>query len=100
MIVDGLGRAVALNIVPSNWHDLRAVEPLMENFAGCLALAERGFDAKGFREMLLSLAATPCIPPRQTNRIQYHFHKLACAPRHVVENFFARIKRRRRISTR
>ena len=100
VIVDGLGRAVGLNLVPGNRHDLKAVELLMDKFAGCFVLADRGFDAKAFREKLLSLGATPCIPPRQTNRIQYHYSKLAYAHRHVVENFFARIKRRRRISTR
>ena len=100
VIVDGLGRAVGLNLVPGNRHDLKAVEFLMNKFAGCFVLADRGFDAKAFREKLLGLGATPCIPPRQTNLIQYHYSKLAYAHRHVVEIFFARIKRRRRISTR
>jgi len=100
VIVDGLGRAVGLNLVAGNRHDLRAVEPLMDQFSGFMAIADRGFDAKAFREKLISCDATPCIPPRQTNRIQYYYSKLAYAHRHVVENFFARIKRRRRISTR
>ena len=100
VIVDGLGGAVGLNLVPGNRHDLKAVELLMDKFAGCFVLADRGFHAKAFREKLLGLGATPCIPPRQTKRIQYYHSTLAYAHRHVVENFFARIKRRRRISTR
>ena len=101
VIVDRLGRAVGLNLVPGYRHDLKAVELLMDKFAGRFVLADRDFDAKAFREKLLGLGATPCIPPRQTNRIQYYYSTLAYAHRHVVENwFFARIKRRRRISTR
>lgn len=99
-VVDGLGRAVGLNLVAGNRHDLRAVDPLRERLAGCWVVADRGFDAKTFRQELLDLAATPCIPPRQSNRIQYHYSELLYSHRHVVENFFARIKRYRRVGTR
>ena len=58
VIVDGLGRAVGLNLVAGNRHDLRAVEPLMEQFSGCMAIADRGFDAKSFRGKLLRCDAT------------------------------------------
>ena len=76
------------------------MELLTDKFAGCFVFADGGFDAKAFREKLVSLGPTLCILPRQTNKIQYHYSKLAYAHRHVVENFFARIKRRRRISAR
>lgn len=99
-VVDGLGRAVGLALVAGNRHDLRAVETLLETLADCWVVADRGFDAKTFREDLLRRGATPCIPPRLSNRIQYHYSELLYAHRHVVENFFARIKRFRRVGTR
>ncbi len=72
--------------MPGNRHDLKAVELLTDKFAGCFVLADRGFDAKAFREKLLSLGATPCVPPRQTNRIQYHYSKLTIARVAMVTN--------------
>jgi transposase len=99
-VVDGLGRAVGLHLVAGNRHDLRAVDPLLEKLAECWVIADRGFDAKDFRREIISRGSTPCIPPRVSSRIQHHFSKLLYRHRHVVENFFGRIKRRRRIGTR
>ena len=61
VVVDCLGRAVGLNLVPGNRHDLKAVNPLIEKLAGCLAIVDREFDAKKFREELIRLDATACI---------------------------------------
>ena len=99
-VVDGLGRAVGLNLVAGNRHDLRAVDPLLEKLGDSWVIADRGFDAKDFRQEIISRGSTPCIPPRVSSRIQHHFSKVLYRHRHVVENFFGRIKRRRRIGTR
>ncbi len=99
-VVDGLGRAIGLHLVAGNRHDLRAVEPLLDKLANCRVIADRGFNAKDFRQEIISRGSTPCIPPRVSSRIQYHFSKLLYRHRHVVGNFNARIKRRRRIGTR
>ncbi len=99
-VVDGLGRAVGLNIVAGNRHDLRAIATLVSALARCWVIADRGFDSKSFRQDLAAAGATTCIPPRKSSRIQYHFSETLYKHRHVVENFFARIKRFRRVGTR
>jgi transposase len=78
----------------------RAVDPLLDKFADCWVIADHGFDAKDFHQQIISRGSIPCIPPRVSSRIQHHFSKLLNRHRHVVENFFVRIKRRRRIGTR
>ena len=60
----------------------------------------RGFDSKILRGNLTALNAAPCIPPGKTSKIDYAFSKVLYAQRHVVENFFGRIKRPRRVGTR
>ena len=100
VIVDGLGRATGLNLVPGNRNDLRAVTVLIEKLADCWVIGDRGFDARTFRDELIAVNANPCIPPRISNKIQYYYSELLYAHRHVVENFFARIKRMRRVGTR
>ena len=99
-VVDGLGRAVGLNLVAGNRHDLRAIAALISTLARCWVIADRGFDSKSFRQDLAASGVTTCIPPRKSSRIQYHFSKALYKHRHVVENFFARIKRYRRVGTR
>ena len=99
-VVDGLGRAVGLNLVAGNRHDLRAIAALIDTLSHCWVIADRGFDSKCFRQDLAASGATICIPPRASSRIRYHYSKALYKHRHVVENFFARIKRHRRVGTR
>jgi hypothetical protein len=59
LIVDGLGRAVGLNLVSGNQHDLTAVEQLIENSSSFMAIPDLGFDAKGLRKTLFSRGKRP-----------------------------------------
>lgn len=99
-VVDGLGRATGLSLAPGNRNDLRAVATLIDHMADCWVIGDRGFDAGTFRRELLAVDAKPCIPPRCSSKIQHYYSELLYAHRHVVENFFARIKRMRRVGTR
>lgn len=99
-VVDGLGRAIGLNLAAGNRNDLRAIAPLIEKLQDCWVIGDRGFDAGTFRRELLAANARPCIPPRVCNKLKYHYSELLYRHRHVVENFFARIKRMRRVGTR
>jgi transposase len=99
-VVDGIGRLVGLNLAPGQRHDLRACAPLQPQLAGKWAVADRGFDANGFRRELAQSGAHICIPPRQSRRTPIYFSRELYRRRHVVENFFSRIKRHRRIATR
>ncbi len=99
-VVDGLGRAVGLNLVAGNRDDVHAMTPLIKLLAGCWVAADRGFSFKNFRSALLQVGAIPCIPPRKRSRINYDYSATFYAHRHVIENFFSRIKRKRRVGTR
>ena len=100
VVVDALGRAVGLNLDAGNRHDLKVVTPILEKVAQCWAVADRGFAFGQFRKELMARGARPCIPPKQSDRIQCYYSQTLYAHRHVVENFFGRIKRLRRIATR
>jgi transposase len=41
-----------------------------------------------------------CIPPKANRKIQYYYNKELYKHRHVIENFFGRIKIYRRVATR
>ncbi len=99
-VVDGIGRAIGLNLAPGQQHDLRACAPIQAHLEGSWAVADRGFDANEFRRHLASSGAFTCIPPRRRRRTPIYFSRRLYRHRHVVENFFSRIKRHRRIATR
>lgn len=100
VVVDGVGRAVALSLASGPCNDLHACRPLWSSLRGHWVIADRGFDADWFRDDLARSGAWICIPPRIGRRITYHFSPQLYRHRHTVENFFARIKRLRRIATR
>jgi transposase len=88
-VVDGVGIAVGLNLTSGQQHDLRACKPLETKLHGRWAVADKAFDSNGLRHRLAASGAMVCIPPKGTRRIAVHF-----------KNYFARIKRHRRIATR
>jgi transposase len=99
-IVDGRGRALALGLAAGQRHDLKAMEPLLPCLRGHHAVADRAFDSQPLRLRLRLWRTRVCIPPQPNRRHQPAFHRGYYRCRHRVENFFCRIKRYRRISTR
>ncbi len=99
-IVERGGRAVALGLAEGQRHDLLAVESLL----GCLrwrwGVGDKGFAADTFRTRLRRQGTRVCIPPQSLRRCPAAFHRGYYRWRHKIENFFCRIKRHRRISTR
>jgi transposase len=99
-VVDAVGRAVGLALAPGQQYDPRACAPLAPHLAGKWVLADKGFDSAEFRTDLVRTGAMVCIPPLCTRRINYYFSRQLYRHRHTVENFFGRIKRNRRVTTR
>lgn len=67
--------------------------------AGAL-IGDRGYDADWFRNALIEMGISPCIPSRSGRKVPIphdpDLHRL----RHRIENMFARLKDWRRIATR
>lgn len=99
-LVDALGRPVELTVAPGPQHDLLACAPLLPRLRDGWLLADRGFDADALRRQLDEQGVSCCIPPRSGRRWPSRFSRRLYRQRHTVENFFARIKRHRRIATR
>ena len=72
--------------------------PLLE---ADVVLADKGFDAD--ERVLLPLAQagkTAVIPPRANRKIQREYDKDLYKARHLIENFFAKLKLYRALATR
>lgn len=99
-LVDFFGRAIAICLAAGNRHDLPATEPLRDQVPGPWLIGDRGFDSPPLRQLLAEKGIHACIPPKANSSVQYFYSKSLYRSRHVVENFFQRIKRFRRIGTR
>ncbi len=63
-------------------------------------LADKGYDANWFREVLIKRGISPCIPPKRNRRQQIAYDKALYRQRHKVENMFGKLKDWRRSATR
>jgi len=100
MIVDALGRPVAMQLAPANRHDLKACAGLWSEQRSGWLVADRAFDSDKLRAALAAHGIFPCIPLKAGRRKTYNFSEKFYAHRHTVENANARLKRFRRIGTR
>ena len=99
-VVDSLGRVVGLHVAPGNRADLAACEVLFDHLRGRWVLADKAFDCDALRRKLAGAGCRACIPPKSNRKIQYYYSKELYKLRHVVENFFCRIKFNKRVFTR
>jgi transposase len=97
-LVDALGNLVRFNLLPGQRHDSVGVAPLLKDLDFAALLADKAFDGDALRAELDGALAV--IPPK-ANRVttipcDFEMYKW----RHLVENFFCKIKEFRRIATR
>ena len=63
-------------------------------------MADGGYDSIKFRQFIEKQGATACIPRHRNCKVQFSFDKEQYRERHLVECFFQKLKRYRRIATR
>jgi transposase len=99
-LVDALGNLVRFVLQPGQRNDIMGVKPLIEGIRFEALLADKAFDADWLRKQLDERGAMAVIPPRSNRKIQYVYDKVMYQWRHLVENYFAKIKEFRGIATR
>ena len=85
---------------PGQRNDIIGVQPLIEGISFDALLADKAFDADWLRKELDKRGAKAVIPPRSNRKIQYYYDEVIYKWRHLVENYFAKIKEFRGIATR
>jgi transposase len=74
---------------------------LLPEMAADALLADKAFDAdKRVIEPLLARGKSVVIPPKSTRKVQREFDKETYKARHLIENFFCKLKQYRAIATR
>ena len=99
-LVDSYGHAVSLSLQPGQCSEIQAVEPHLCLLRGRTLVGDKGFDADHLRERVRIIGGETCIPRRKNCTGRRPFRRRLYHRRHRIENFFCRIKRHRRLSTR
>lgn len=95
------GLPVSMKLVCGNEHDsISAVEVLSKCLNGSYVLADKAYDTNAIREFIVNNDSHPVIPPKSNRKTIIEYDKSLGKLRHKVENYFASMKRYRRLSTR
>ena len=97
-LVDALGNLVRFVLLPGQRHDSAGVAPLLRDLDFAALLADKAFDSDVIRADLDDRGAAAVIPANRVTTIPCDFEMYKW--RHLVENFFCKIKEFRRIATR
>jgi transposase len=99
-LVDALGNLIDFVLLPGQAHDMKGVEPLIDGVDFGALLADKAFDADWLLEELDARGASAIIPPKSNRKLLRDYDEHAYKWRHLIENFFAKIKEFRAIATR
>lgn len=82
-------------------HDLQGADQFLENFEAEALLADRAYDAnERVIQRLLEQGKTAVIPSKRNRKEPREYDKELYKARHLIENFFAKLKQYRAIATR
>jgi transposase len=99
-LVDALGNLTRFVLLPGQRNDMIGVRPLIENIHFGALLGDKAFDADWLRAELDQRGALTVILPRRNRKLQIDYDKEMYRWRHLIENYFAKIKEFRGIATR
>jgi transposase len=98
--VDGLGNPLHVHLTAGNIHDVTEAAKLIEQAGGKNFIGDKGYDANHVIDAVEKKGMTAVIPSKANRKQQRRIDKHVYKERHLVENFFCKIKRYRRVATR
>src|SRR5262249_17918390 len=99
--VDALGNPTGFYLTGGEAHDLVGADALLPDMAADRLIADKAYDAdKRVIEPLMDAGKKVVIPPKANRKKKTKLDRLLYAERHLIENFFAKLKQYRAIATR
>ena len=94
-LVDALGNPLRFLLTPGQAHDLIGADALLPQMAAEVLIAD-----ERVHKPLASAEKSTVIPPRQNRTTPRQFDQALYQTRHLIENFFCKLKQYRGIATR
>ena len=100
-LADALGNPLGFFLTPGQAHDLQGADALLPQMQAGALLADKAFDADArVIEPLLAAGKTVVIPAKSSRKNPRSFDKEIYKARHLIENFFCKLKQVRALATR
>jgi transposase len=100
-MVDALDNPLAFLLTPGQAHDLEGADAFLPQMQADTLLVDKPFDAdKRVIEPLQRTGKTAVILSMPGRKIKCTYDRALFASRHLIENFFCRLKQFRAIATR
>jgi transposase len=98
---DALGNPTGFYLTAGQAHDLQGADVLIADIEAEALLADKAYDAdERMREVLKAQGIEPVIPSKSSRQVPIDYDKDLYKARHLIENFFAKLKQYRAIATR
>ncbi len=98
---DALGNPTGFYLTAGQAHDLDGADALLPEITAGALLADRAYDAdKRVRQILSKDDCEAVIPSTRRRTVPYDYDRELYKARHLIENFFAKLKQYRGIATR
>ena len=100
-LVDALGNPTGFFLTPGQAHDLAGADALLPLLVADTLIADKAFDADArVLEPLAAANKVAVIPPSSSRSSRRRYDKELYKARHLIENFFCKLKQFRAIATR
>ena len=100
-MVDALGNPTGFFLTGGEAHDLVGADHLLPDMQADTLIGDKGFDAdERVIEKLAAAGKTAVIPPKTNRKSPRDYDRDLYKARHLIENFFAKLKQFRAIATR
>ncbi len=100
MSVDALGNPLQFKLTAGQAHDITQAEALLLSDPIKYVIADKGYDADTFVQVIRERGAVPVIPPRSNRKMPREYDAHLYKERHLVECFINKMKHSRRIFSR
>ena len=98
-LVDALGNLVRFVLLPGQRHDGVGVAPLIAGIDFGALLGDKAFDIDWLRTDLDARGAVAAIPPKANRKASTAYDRAMYRWRHLIENFFAKLKEFRAVAS-
>jgi transposase len=96
-----LGNPTGFLLTPGQASDLEGAEALLPALKAPIVLADKGYDAdERVLQPLAQAGKTAVIPPKANRKLQRTYDQDLYQARHLIENFFCKLKQFRALATR
>ena len=99
-MTDALGNLVRIKLMPGQRSEIVGVHDLIDGLSFGAMIADKAFDVDHLRERLSDMNADAVIPARRHRKTPIPHDVDVYKWRHLIENYFSKIKEFRGVNTR